>query len=156
VYGPRAKENHAVLAMIARAYLRQEPFEVWGTGEQVRNWTYVDDIVAGTLLAAERISDGSAVNLGTMERIRVREAAALICERFGYRPAVVPRPEMPSGPTNRVADNSLAGRLLGWKPAVSFGEGVGRTIEWYRAHRSPEQVRRVLESGGLVERGISA
>src|SRR5215470_8658887 len=75
VYGPRGVENHAVIAMIARAYAGQDPFAVWGTGEQIRNWTYIDDIVHGTILAAEKIDDGTAVNLGTMERIKVIDAA---------------------------------------------------------------------------------
>ena len=52
VYGPRGVENHAVIAMIARAFVGQNPFEVWGDGTQIRNWTYIDDIVAGTILAA--------------------------------------------------------------------------------------------------------
>ena len=60
--------------MIARAFVKQNPFVVWGTGKQVRNWTYVSDIVDGTLLAAERISDGTAINLGTMERVSVLDA----------------------------------------------------------------------------------
>src|SRR5256885_10709382 len=51
VYGPRGVENHAVIAMIARAFLGQDPFEVWGDGTQIRNWTYIDDIVEGTILA---------------------------------------------------------------------------------------------------------
>jgi nucleoside-diphosphate-sugar epimerase len=41
VYGPRGVENHAVIAMIARAFLGQNPFEVWGDGTQIRNWTYI-------------------------------------------------------------------------------------------------------------------
>src|SRR5438309_9313189 len=68
VYGERGKEDHAVIAMIARAFTRQDPFEIWGNGEQIRNWTYVRDIVEGTILTAELIDDGTAVNLGTMER----------------------------------------------------------------------------------------
>src|SRR5207248_11023535 len=74
VYGERGLENHAVIAMIARAFVKQDPFVVWGTGEQVRNWTHVSDIVEGTLAVAERIDDATAVNLGTMERVRVMEA----------------------------------------------------------------------------------
>src|SRR5215472_11908687 len=50
VYGPRGVENHEVIAMIARAFLGQNPFEVWGDGTQIRNWTYIDDIVEGTIL----------------------------------------------------------------------------------------------------------
>jgi len=75
VYGPRGVENHAVIAMIARAFINQNPFVVWGTGEQIRNWTYIDDIVNGTILAAEKIDDATAVNLGTTERIKVIDAA---------------------------------------------------------------------------------
>src|ERR671923_776183 len=75
VYGDRGHENHAVVAMIARAFVRENPYVVWGTGEQIRNWTHVSDIVAGTILAAEKIDDGTAVNLGTMERTRVIDAA---------------------------------------------------------------------------------
>src|SRR3989454_3432561 len=51
VYGERGVENHAVIAMIARAFIKEDPFEVWGDGTQIRNWTYVGDIVNGVLLA---------------------------------------------------------------------------------------------------------
>src|SRR3989442_58928 len=73
-YVERGHENHAVIAMIARAFVAQKPFLVWGTGEQVRNWTHVSDIVSGTILAGEMIDDATAVNLGTMERTRVIDA----------------------------------------------------------------------------------
>ena len=85
VYGPRGVENHAVIAMIARAFVGQNPFEVWGDGTQIRNWTYVEDIVSGTILAAEKISDGTAVNLGTMERVRVADAARMVLEFAGRK-----------------------------------------------------------------------
>lgn len=155
VYGPRAKENHAVLAMIARAYAGQDPFEVWGTGEQVRNWTYVDDIVAGTLLAAEKIDDGTAINLGTRERIRVMDAARLTVALLGRQVSFVTRPDMPTGPLNRVADNTLAHRLLNWEPKTTFREGLQRTINWYVATKDPVQARQILAAGGLFARQIS-
>lgn len=155
VYGPRGVENHAVMAMCARAFLRHDPFEVWGTGEQVRNWTYVDDIVEGTILAAERISDGTAVNLGTMERIKVMDAAHRVAELAGYRPRFSPDPEKPTGPYNRVADNSLAGRLLGWEPRTMFADGLERTFEWYAATKNPAEVRVVLDHM-LTGRGAPA
>ena len=85
VYGPRGVENHAVIAMIAKAFVGQNPFEVWGDGTQVRNWTYIDDIVRGTILAAEKIDDGTAVNLGTMERVRVIDAVKMVLEYTGRK-----------------------------------------------------------------------
>jgi UDP-glucose 4-epimerase len=153
VYGPRGVENHAVIAMIARAFLRQDPFEVWGTGEQIRNWTYVDDIVSGTMLAAERIDDGSAVNLGTMERTRVLDAVRMVHDFAGYSPKVELHPEMPTGPYNRVADNSLAKELMDWEPGTSFADGVVKTAEWYFATKDREQVELIL-GDMLTGRGV--
>jgi nucleoside-diphosphate-sugar epimerase len=145
VYGPRGVENHAVIAMIARAFVRQDPFEVWGDGAQIRNWTYVDDIVSGTILAAEKISDGKAVNLGTMERVRVRDAVRMVLEYAGYNPEIRFRPDMPTGPANRVADNSLARELLGWEPKTPFREGLRKTLDWYFSSKRREDVRGSLE-----------
>jgi nucleoside-diphosphate-sugar epimerase len=151
VYGPRGVENHAVIAMIARAFVNQNPFVIWGTGEQIRNWTYIDDIVSGTILAAEKIDDGTAVNLGTMERIRVIDAAKEILRYMGRTAQFEFHPEMPTGPYNRVADNSLAKQLLNWDPQVKFMEGVHRTIDWYKSAKEQNQVRARLE-GVLTER----
>ncbi|PYU69807.1 MAG: GDP-L-fucose synthase 1 [Acidobacteria bacterium] len=134
VYGPRGVENHAVIAMIARAFLGQNPFEVWGDGTQIRNWTYIEDIVEGTILAGEKISDGTAINLGTMERIRVIDCAKMVCELTGHQAEIKLRQDMPTGPLNRVADNSLAKKLLGWEPKVLFREGLQRTIDWLRSY----------------------
>jgi nucleoside-diphosphate-sugar epimerase len=152
VYGERGKEDHAVMAMIARAYVDQNPFLVWGTGEQVRNWTYVGDIVSGTILAAERIDDGTAVNLGTMERTRVIDAVREVLHYTGKDLEIRFQPDMPTGPMNRVADNSRARELLGWEPEVAFVDGLHRTIDWYFAEKDPDEVRELLEQGGLIER----
>lgn len=141
-YGERCGESHAIIAMIARAFCGQDPFVVWGTGEQVRNWTYVSDLVEGTILAAERIDDGVAINIGTMERTRVIDAAREILRRTGVNARIQPDPSQPTGPYNRVADNSLARRLLGWKPRVSFSEGLDRTIRWYYTTHDRKRVAR--------------
>lgn len=146
VYGPRGHENHAVIAMIARAFVDQNPFEVWGDGQQVRNWTHVSDIVAGTILAAERIDDGSSINLGTMERTRVIDAVREVLRYTGKEHLSVElRPEMPTGPLNRVADNSLAKKLLGWEPKVKFVDGLHDTIDWYFSTKNPDAVRSNLQ-----------
>jgi len=132
-------------AMIARAFIGQNPFVVWGTGEQIRNWTYVGDIVEGTILAAEKIDDGTAINLGTMERTRVIDAVREVLRYTGHNARLELHPEMPTGPLNRVADNSLARRLLGWEPKVKFIDGLHRTIDWYFATKDRDQVRATLD-----------
>jgi len=144
VYGPRGVENHAVIAMIARAFLQQNPFEVWGDGTQIRNWTYIDDIVEGTILAGEKIHDGTAINLGTMERIRVMDAVKMVCDFTGHKAEIKLRPDMPTGPLNRVADNALAKKLLNWEPKVLFRDGLKRTIDWYYATRNKDEVKRTF------------
>ncbi len=154
VYGERGHENHAVIAMIARAFVGQDPFEVWGSGEQIRNWTHVNDIVQGTVLAAEKIEDGTAVNLGTMERTRVMDAVKEVLVYTGHEPEIEFRPDMPTGPLNRVADNSLARKLLNWEPEVKFREGLHRTIDWYFSTKNREEVRAVLTQR-LTERRAS-
>jgi nucleoside-diphosphate-sugar epimerase len=154
VYGERGKEDHAVMAMIARAFVDQNPFLVWGNGQQVRNWTYIGDIVSGTILAAEKIDDGTAVNLGTMERTRVIDAVHEVLRYTGKDLEVAFQEDMPTGPLNRVADNARARELLGWAPQTSFVEGLHRTIDWYFEHKDPDEVRRVLEDGGLIERNV--
>jgi dTDP-D-glucose 4,6-dehydratase len=63
---------------------------------------------------------------------------------------------MPTGPLNRVADNQLAKRLLGWEPQVRFIDGLHRTIDWYFERKDPAQVRFILEEGGLSERRVVA
>jgi nucleoside-diphosphate-sugar epimerase len=153
VYGPRGVENHAVIAMIARAFVHQDPFDVWGDGTQIRNWTYVDDIVSGTILAAEKINDGRAVNLGTMERVRVLDAAKMATENAarmrggqGYKPQIRLLKDMPTGPINRVADNRLAKELLGWEPKTLFREGLRKTMDWYFASKQKDSVRDALET----------
>lgn len=150
VYGPRGKVDHAIIAMIARARAQTDPFAVWGDGSQVRNWTYVDDIVQGTVLAAERIHDGTAVNLGTTERTTVAEAVEYIIDYAGdldgerYDPTIQLDITAPTGPVNRVADNGLAAKLLDWEPQVSIFDGIRRTMQWYWQNYTPDDAREQL------------
>jgi nucleoside-diphosphate-sugar epimerase len=144
VYGPRATESHAVMAMIARAFVGQAPFEVWGTGEQIRNWTYVSDIVEGTLLAAAHAADGVAFNIGTDEGTRVIDAARMILARSGHDAQIRTLPDMPTGPYYRICDNTKLAERSGWRPQVGFADGLEKTIDWYHATKSREDIERRL------------
>jgi UDP-glucose 4-epimerase len=137
--------------MIARAFVNQNPFVVWGTGQQVRNWTYVSDVVEASIAAAERIDDGRAINVGTMERIKVVEAVEQILKKTGKQLPLEFDPTKPTGPYNRVCDNSLAADILGWTPQVPFAEGVQKTIDWYFETHDAERVARELPRA-LTER----
>lgn len=145
VYGNRGHENHAVIAMIARAFLKQDPFDVWGNGEQIRNWTHVTDIAEGTIRAAETIDDGTAINLGTMERTRVIDAVREVLAYTGHKAEIRFLLDKPVGPMNRVADNALAKKLLGWEPQIKFVDGLRQTIDWYFASKDRSAVGADLE-----------
>jgi nucleoside-diphosphate-sugar epimerase len=151
VYGERCQESHAIMAMIARAFVGQRPFQVWGDGTQIRNWTYVSDIVRGLVLAAERIDDATPVNLGTEEPITVSRAAQLVLEMSGHDPEIELLRDMPTGPLNRVASHAQATRLLDWQPEFDFETGLRRTLEWYFRTKQRESVLERL-AAGLVER----
>ena len=102
-------------------------------------------MVYGSIPAASWTDDGTAVNLGTTERVRVLDAVQMVNELAGYQPRVVLQPDMPTGPMNRVADNSLAGRILGWEPRVTFADGLRRTLEWYFSTKDPAEVSAIFD-----------
>src|SRR5207237_5152250 len=102
-------------------------------------------IVDGTILGGEVIDDGAAVNLGTMERTRVIDAVREVLHYTGHKADINLRPNMPTGPMNRVADNTIAQRLLGWKPKVPFIDGLHRTTDWYCSAKDHDEVGKRLE-----------
>jgi nucleoside-diphosphate-sugar epimerase len=84
------------------------------------------------------------VNLGTMERIRVIDAVKEVLRYTGHKARIRLQPDMPTGPYNRVADNSLAKKLLGWRPKIKFIDGLHRTIDWYFSTKDPKKVKAIF------------
>jgi nucleoside-diphosphate-sugar epimerase len=139
-------ESHAIAAFIAKTMVQQDPFEIWGNPEreQIRNWTFVDDNVAGALLAAEYLDRG-AINIGIEERYRPSDALLYIWSVMGWRPKNLNwRSDKPTGPRNRVADATKL-KSLGWKPSVTFEDGLRKTIDWYVRTHNVEDLKRDLE-----------
>ena len=132
VYGERENETHSIIALIHKAHERMDPFVIWGDGEQSRDFTYVSDIVDGTILAAERINDGSPINLGTGQRFKIRDVAGMIFDIMDHHPSVEYDASKPTGVINRALDIDRARNLLGWAPRISLREGLERTISWYK------------------------
>ncbi len=147
-YGPRENETHAIVALIAKAFIKQSPFEVWGDGEQTRNFTYVQDIVSGLIAACEHIEDGTAVNAGIEDFISINEACEKVFGLMDWRPpdGMKYQTDKPVGVKHRAADVSFAKERTGWAPAYSVEQGLRETIEWYRASKSPDAVRQNLQA----------
>jgi len=131
-YGERENDTHVVTALIKKAVEKRNPYLVWGSGEQDRAFTYVSDIVEGTLLATQKITDGTPVNLGTIQRYKIKDVAYKVLELVGYKPkTIIFDTKKPIGVLSRALDISRAKQLLGWSPKVTLEEGLKRTIDWY-------------------------
>jgi nucleoside-diphosphate-sugar epimerase len=131
-YGPRQRPDMA-FSRFVRSALADEPVRILGDGRQVRDFTYVDDVITGTLAAAERGRDGAVYNLGGGTPVELMSVVALI-ERFlehqiqlHYMPPPVGEPRFTA------ADVSLAARELGFAPKTVLSAGLAAQIEWILA-----------------------
>jgi UDP-glucose 4-epimerase len=144
-YGERENETHAVVALIAKAFIKMDPYEIWGNGQQDRNFTYVGDIVEGSIRACASIADGSAVNIGTAEHVKIIDLAKMIFAQTGFEPKDINFDmSKPVGVYSRAADLSRCRALMDWEPSVSVDEGLRRTIDWYYKEKDVRQVAKNL------------
>ena len=138
VFGPfQDPTSHysGVLAIFCKRMLAGEQPTIYGDGEQSRDFTFIENVVMGNLLAADAPAEtvsGRMMNLATGSRITLNDTFRILCDLTGYKgePAYA---EARSGDIrDSLADVRLAGELLGYKPVVDFREGLRRTVDWYR------------------------
>jgi len=141
VFGPRQDPHSAYAAVIPKfvtAMLAGQPPMVEGDGLQSRDFTYIDNVVHGTLLAAHTPGvAGRTFNIACGDRIDLLEMIALLNDILGaqIKPEfVAPRP---GDVRHSRADISQARQLLGYEPVVSFREGLARTLAWYETLVQP-------------------
>ena len=146
-YGPRENETHAIVALMAKAYAEQDPYRIWGDGEQTRNFTYVKDITRALRLAAENVTDATPVNAGIRDYITINEVAEAVFDQLDWEPAEVDHmTDKPVGVRHRAADTTRAEELLGWEPQYTLQDGIDRTLDWYAENREREYVQNNLET----------
>lgn len=149
-YGPRENETHAIIALIYKAVQKMDPFKIWGDGQQERDFTYVQDIVDGTICAAESIYDGTPINLGTGKKYKIIDVVEQICEILGWRPTKFDYElSKPVGAVSRGLDNTRAKELIGWEPKYDLAQGLSETIKWYI---STHKTTGTIDEKVLVER----
>ena len=146
IYGPHDDfefaTSHVIPALIRKCVERWNPLEVWGDGSEVRDVIYVDDMVEAMLLATQRISSYTAINIGLGKGHSVKEILGDILEVDGYEDAKVRfDPSKPTTIPLRLIDTHKAESLLGFRAKVGLREGLKRTIEWYRESRKPPRPR---------------
>tara|TARA_B100001123_G_C15323378_1_gene1028663 strand:- start:1245 stop:2294 length:1050 start_codon:yes stop_codon:yes gene_type:complete len=149
-YGPRENETHAIIALIYKAIEKMNPYQIWGDGNQERDFTYVEDIVDGTILAAEKISDGTPVNLGTGDRYKMIDVVNMIFKILNWKPDKLEfDTSKPVGALSRALDNERANNLLGWSPKFNLEDGLRKTIDWYK---TSHKIKGNVDQDILLER----
>jgi len=134
VFGPRQNPHGeaGVNAIFIGLMLHGKAPRIFGDGEQVRDYLYVDDVVEANVLALER-GGGETVNLGTGIGTSVNQIFQELRGILGFRGEPIYEPPRPGEVQRIYLDASRAKRVLGWAPRTSFREGLEKTVAWSRA-----------------------
>jgi len=131
VYGPRQRPDLAIHQFTRRIYAGQ-PIEQFGDGTTRRDYTYIDDVIQGTMAALKY--DGplfDIFNLGESDTIQLKDLIAAIENALGKKAKINRMPEQPGDMPLTCADISKARKLLGYNPTTRFGDGLPRFVEWF-------------------------
>jgi len=132
VYGPRQRPDMA-FARVIDALLGGKPFTVFGSGQQSRDFTFVDDAVSATIAAMEQGSSGTTYNVGGGSETTLHDAIALCEELAGTRLDVINEATARGDVRRTGADTTLIRTELGWRPETPLARGLGLQLEAARA-----------------------
>jgi UDP-glucuronate 4-epimerase len=136
VYGPRQRPDLAIYKF-ARLMSEGKPIPVFGDGTTRRDYTFIDDIIAGVRGAIDFVADYSnsnheVINLGESRTVALRELIALLEKELGATAKIDRQPLQPGDVPQTYADITRARRLLGYNPQTQIEEGLHRFVEWFR------------------------
>jgi UDP-glucuronate 4-epimerase len=136
VYGPRQRPDLAI-AKFTRLLATCQPVELYGDGSSSRDYTWIDDILDGTVAAIDQQqADGNSAfrtyNLGGSHPTPLKELVDRIAAALGTRATIHWQPEQPGDMKHTLADVALAGRELGYCPKVTVAAGIPRFVAWWQ------------------------
>jgi UDP-glucuronate 4-epimerase len=129
VYGPRQRPDLAIRHFYERIRAGK-PVTMFGDGSSGRDYTFISDIVAGVVAAIDTEIRYEIVNLGNSQPVLLSDMIAEIGRVLGSRPRIVPAPSQPGDVTITYADTSKAEALFGYRPSVSFSQGMEHFSAW--------------------------
>jgi nucleoside-diphosphate-sugar epimerase len=135
VYGPRQRPDMAFARMLG-ALLDGTPFEVLGTGEQSRDFTYVGDAAAAALAAMDGAAAGAVFNVAGGSEVSIREAIALGEELVGRKLRLVHREAAVGDVARTSGDTRRIQAALGWRPVIGLAHGLSAQLDWLLAARA--------------------
>jgi len=136
VYGPRQRPDLAI-HKFTRLISEGKPIDLFGDGSTSRDYTWVDDIIDGCVatidqLASDAKGEYRTYNLGGSQTTTLRGLVDLIAGALGIEPQINWRPEQPGDMKRTLADVTLSGRALGYRPKMPIADGIPRFVAWYR------------------------
>jgi len=130
-YGPRMREE-LVIPRFVRMGLAGEPITIDGDGSQYRNYVYIDDLIDAHLRALGPEGEDEVFNLEGPEPVSIRRITESLTRALGRNLVVTFGPSRPGDYAGREVSGAKARRVLAWRPAVGFDDGLHRYVEWYR------------------------
>jgi GDP-L-fucose synthase len=125
--------SHVLPALVRKVVERRSPIEVWGSGNDIRDFLYVDDFVDAAMLAMDRIDSYSPINIGQGRGYSVRQILEMMLDIDRYGGAEIQYDSsQPSMIPVRLVDVAKSERILGFRAKTDLREGIRRTIRWYR------------------------
>ncbi len=142
VYGPgdnfSEKTSHVIPALIKRAVGRENPFVVWGTGDEVRDFIHVSDFARACLLALAKCNDFDPINIGAGKGSTIREVVGFILNAAGHKDVqMFFDSTKPSTIPFRMVSIEKARHMLEFEPQISLEEGIRDTVQWYMRTLTP-------------------
>ena len=135
VYGARQRPDLAI-HKFAKLISENKAIPVFGDGTTRRDYTYIDDIIAGVRAAVDyRASDYEIFNLGESQTVELNELIALLEKELDQHALIDRQPQQPGDVPQTFADVSKARRLLGYNPQTKIEDGIHRFVEWFRRER---------------------
>ena len=133
VYGPEqdSSAEGGVVAIFIKQLLKHQLPILFGNGQQIRDFIYIDDVVEGMMLAINRSQSGT-FNLSTNKETSVRQLLKLIAGQINQPDNFKKDSPRPGDITKSLLDNSLAFKLLGWQPETSLKDGIKQTINYFK------------------------
>jgi len=139
VYGPGPSDDSpysGVIALFARRLLENVPATIFGSGEQSRDFVYVEDVARANLLAMDRdVEPGAVINIGTGKSVTINELYRRLAQLTGSRLDARREPPRAGDVPHSVASIDRASAWLGFQPRVELAEGLKRTLDWYRVRQ---------------------
>jgi GDP-L-fucose synthase len=139
LYGPgdnfASETSHVIPALIKKCIDAvangKNSITVWGTGEQTREFIYVDDAAEGVLAAAQKYDGSEPVNIGSGHEIKIKDIVSMVAELTGYVGKIIYDTSKPDGQPRRCLDTTRAEKIFGFHAQTELKDGLARTISWY-------------------------